>query len=101
MITNPCAYIRRPGCDQPARALALGTDRPAGGPPAHASQHERNNHYGRPLQSVSYRASDWYPTRTIGAVMARVALGPAERAGGHGDSDRRTQARAGTSSAEI
>jgi hypothetical protein len=35
-ITNPCAYI-----DQPARALALGTDRPA-----HASQ--RNNHYGCP-----------------------------------------------------
>ncbi len=32
-ITNPCAYI-----DQPARALAFGTDRPA-----HASQ--RNNHY--------------------------------------------------------
>ncbi len=35
-ITNPCASIK-----QPARALALGTDRPA-----HAGQ--RNNHYGCP-----------------------------------------------------
>jgi hypothetical protein len=35
-ITNPCACIK-----QPARALALGTDRPA-----HAGQ--RNNHYGCP-----------------------------------------------------
>ena len=39
MITNPCAYI-----NQPARALALGTDRPA-----HASQ--RNNHYAMVKQS--------------------------------------------------
>ena len=35
-IRNPCASI-----NQPARALALGTDRPA-----HAGQ--RNNHYGCP-----------------------------------------------------
>jgi hypothetical protein len=71
-IRNPCASI-----NQPARALALGTDRPA-----HAGQ--RNNHYGCPTIRKAAPGDPVVKAKACGPSTAawRLKRGAADGGGG-------------------